>query len=124
MHANAIALLMLVFAAPAWANLNFLKDAPITRLKGEELKAYRAFVHKTLSEGADGVAAEWTAPKTKFSSKVTPTARFKDGATECRSAGIESDAHDRRAMGTYTFCRNAKGEWGIKNPSKSAKRPG
>ena len=119
----AVALLTFTLCAPAYAqNLRFLEDAPITRLKGEELKAYRAFVDKTLSDGPDGTAAEWSAPKTTFTSKVTPAARFKDGSLECREAVIESATTDRQAKGTYTFCRKPKGAWGIKSPSKGAKR--
>lgn len=126
MHVKSlIFILIFAFCAPASATgLRFLKDAPVTRLNAEELKAYRAFLMKTLSDGADGATAEWKAPKSAFTSKVTPAARFKDGATDCREAVIDSDSRDRQARGTYTFCRNAKGEWGIKNPSKGAKRAG
>src|SRR5687767_2239419 len=98
MHRTAVALLTFALCAPALAvNTSFLKDAPITRLNAEELKAYRAFLDKTLSDGADGVAAEWSASKTTFTSKVTPAARLKDGALECREAVIDSAASDRQA---------------------------
>jgi surface antigen len=118
-----VALLTFALCAPALAvNTSFLKDAPITRLKADELKAYRAFIDKTLSDGSDGVTAEWSAPKTTFKGTVTPAARFKDGALECREAVIDSAATDRQAKGTYTFCRKPKGEWGMKSPSKAATR--
>ena len=118
-----VALLTFALCAPAWAvNTSFLKEAPITRLKADELKAFRAFIDKTLNDGSDGVAAEWSAPKTTFKSTVTPAARFKDGALECREAVIDSAASDRQAKGTYTFCRKPKGEWGFKSPSKAATR--
>jgi hypothetical protein len=79
MHIKAILVLTIAFCAPASAvNMSFLKDAPITRLDSKELKAYNEFIGKTLSEGADGVAAEWTAPKTPFKGKVTPSA-FQGG---------------------------------------------
>ena len=58
----------------------------------KELKAYHAFIGKTLSEGPDGVVAEWTAPKTPFKGKVTPAARFKEGARECRDATMNGTA--------------------------------
>ena len=123
MHIKAMLVLTIAVCAPALAvNMSFLKDAPITRLDSKELKAYNEFIGKTLSEGPDGVVAEWTAPKTPFKGKVTPAARFKEGARECREAAIESNSVDRHARGTYTFCQNDKGEWRIKGASSKAKR--
>jgi len=100
----------------AWAlNMGGFRDAPITRLSESELKTFRAFVMKTLDDGADNTTVEWKAPKTVFTSKVTPGRRFEDGKLKCREAIIDSEASDRQMRGTYTFCKGAKGDWQFKN---------
>src|SRR5262245_60587180 len=88
-----IFLLMMLAVAwcPAWAvNMNVFKDAPITRLNADEVKEFRATVIKTLNDGADGATVEWKAPKTRFTSKITPQKSFADGKLKCREATIES----------------------------------
>jgi hypothetical protein len=114
--------LCLLAVAPAHAiNMSGFKDAPITRLTGEELKAFRAVVMKTLDDTPDGITVEWRAPKTRFSSKITPQRSFTDGKLRCRDATVESDAHDRYQRGLYTFCRTAKGDWQFRIPAGAAK---
>jgi surface antigen len=97
------------------------KDAPIIRLTGEELKAFRAAVMKVLDETPEGTTVEWKAPKTRFVSKITPTKSFTDGGQPCREATIESDARDLMQRGVYTFCKQANGEWQFKIPAKKRK---
>ena len=116
----AVALAITMMAAHA-VNMSGFKDAPITRLTGEELKAFRAVVMKSLDETPDGVTVEWKAPKTRFASKITPQRSFTDGKLKCRDATVESDAHDRYQRGLYTFCRTAKGDWQFKIPTGTAK---
>lgn len=117
MQKLSVALVAVALAGPALAvNINVFKDAPVSRLQGDEVKAFRAFVNKTLDEGKDGATAEWKAPKTTFTSKVTPTRSFEDGKLKCREATIDSDSHDRQMKGRYTFCKGAKGEWQFKIP--------
>jgi len=116
-----IAALVLV-VTPAWAvNINVFKDAPITRLTGEEVKAFRAEVMKVLDTAADGATVEWRAPKTRFASKITPHSRFADGKFNCREATIESDAHDLYQRGRYTFCKGEKGDWQFRFPAGASK---
>jgi surface antigen len=108
--------------APAFAlNMSGFKDAPITRLTGDELKAFRAAVMKTLDEAPEGKTIEWKAPKTPFVSKITPTRSFTDGKRPCREATIESDARDRFQRGLYVFCKAANGEWQFKTPGTRSK---
>ena len=120
---RAIFFLALVLATcPASAlNMSGFKDAPITRLTGEEVKAFRAVVMKTLDEAPDGATVEWKAPKTPFVSKITPQKSFTEGKTACREATIESDAHDRFQRGRYTFCKQPNGEWQFKLPASKPK---
>ena len=115
-------LAMLVAGFPAWAlNMTGFKDAPITRLTGEELNAFRAAVMKVLDETPEGTTVEWKAPKTPFVSKVTPRKSFTDGKQRCREATIESDAGDLFQRGVYTFCKQANGEWQFTIPGAGSK---
>ena len=51
-------ILALLAAGPAWAlNMSGFKDAPLTRLTGEELKAFRAAIMKALDETGYSTAA-------------------------------------------------------------------
>jgi surface antigen len=115
-------LALIAVMSPAWAlNMSGFKDAPITRLTGEELKAFRAAVMKVLDDGSEGATVEWKAPKTPFTSKITPTKSFTDGKQQCREATIESDARDRFQRGRYTFCKQANGEWQFRIPTSKPK---
>ena len=115
-------LALMVVMSPAWAlNMSGFKDAPITRLTGEELAAFRAAVMKALDETPDGGTVVWKAEKTKFTSKITPRKSFTDGKLPCREATIESDARDRYQRGQYSFCKAANGEWQFKTPGTRSK---
>ena len=113
---------LLAAAGSAWAlNMSGFKDAPITRLTGEELKAFRAAVMKVLDETPEGTTVEWKAPKTPFVSKITPKKSFTDGKQQCREATIESDARDLLQRGLYIFCKQPNGEWQFKIPTAKPK---
>jgi surface antigen len=116
-------LVALMLAAPAALAINMtgFRDAPITRLNNEELKAFRAAVMKALDEAPDGATVEWKAEKTRFVGKITPKSSHTDGKMKCRDATIESDAHDRYQRGLYSFCKAANGEWQFKSPRPAAK---
>jgi len=115
-------LALMVVMSPAWAlNMSGFKDAPITRLTGEELKAFRAAVMKVLDETPDGTTFEWKAEKTRFVSKITPRRSYMEKQVKCREATIESDAHDRYQRGLYNFCKAANGEWQFKTPGARPK---
>ena len=117
-----LSLALLVAVGPAWAlNMSGFKDAPITRLTGEELKAFRAALMKMLDEVPEGAMVEWKAPKTPFVSKITPGKIFTSGQQQCREATIESDARDLLQRGVYTFCKQANGEWQFKIPTAKSK---
>lgn len=112
--------LALLASSPAFAlNMSGFRDAPITRLTEEELKAFRAAVMKVLDETPDGKMVEWKAPKTPFVSKITPLKTYA-GKVRCRDATIESDARDRFQRGRYTFCKEPNGEWQFASPPRPA----
>lgn len=123
MMKSCVAWTLILLMGPAFAiNMSGFKDAPITRLTGDELKAFRAAVMKTLDEAPDGVTVEWKAAKTRFVSKITPQKSYREGNIPCREATIESDAHDRFQRGLYQFCKAANGEWQFKLPARRAKK--
>jgi surface antigen len=116
---RTLPVLVLLIAGPAFGlNMSGFKDAPITRLTEEELKAFRAAVMKTLDETPDGTMVQWKAPKTPFVSKITPVKTYKGGKVPCRDATIESDARDRFQRGRYTFCKEPNGDWQFATPPK------
>lgn len=117
-----IALMLVALTAPAFGlNMSGFRDAPITRLTEEELKAFRAAVMKVLDDTPDGKMVEWKAPKTPFVSKITPLKTYTGGKFPCRDATIESDARDRFQSGRYTFCKEANGEWQFARPPAKPK---
>jgi hypothetical protein len=110
-----------LFATPAFAlNMSAFKDAPITRLSQDELKAFSTTILKTLDTTPDGTTVEWNAPKTTFSSKITPGRTITDAKRTCRDATIESEAKDRFQRGTYSFCKTAKGQWQLRSTGSNS----
>ena len=119
MDRTLIALMLVALTAPAFGlNMSGFRDAPITRLTEEELKAFRAAVMKVLDDTPDGTMVEWKAPKTQFVSKITPLKTYTGGKVPCRDATIESDARDRFQRGRYTFCKEPNGDWQFAKPPK------
>jgi surface antigen len=113
----------LALATPAWSlNMSGFRDDPTTRLTRDELKAFRAEVMKVLTDMPDGTTAEWKAPKTRFTSRITPQKTFTDGKRRCRQATVESEAHERFQRGVYTFCKTAKGEWEFRSLPPAARK--
>jgi len=117
-------ILLAAFAAPAFAlNMSVFKDAPLTRLTPEEVTAFSTVIINTLDKGTEGTTVEWKAPKTPFTSKITPGKSTADGKRQCREVTIESEAKDRFQRGTYSFCKAANGKWQLAVPdSKPAKK--
>jgi len=109
------------FLAPVYAvNETFLKDAPVSRLSEAELKGFLEFLGKTLDSAPDGTTAEWKAPKTTFSSKMTVQKSFSEAGLQCREATVESDSGDRQMRGLYRFCKTTRG-WQFKASPAAAK---
>ncbi len=124
MKPRYLLIVLATLAAPAFAmNMNVFKDAPMTRLTSEELKTFAKTIQNTLETGADGVTVEWKAPKTPFTSKITPVSTVTEGKRKCRDTTIESEAKDRFQRGTYSFCKAEAGQWQLRSPSsKTAKK--
>ena len=119
---KTLLLLVLLAAGPAFGlNMSGFRDAPVTRLTEEELKAFRAAVMKVLDETPDGTMVEWKAPKTQFTSKITPLKTYAGEKYPCRDATIESEARDRFQRGRYTLCKGRNGEWQFSRPPARSK---
>ena len=101
----------LITGAAFAANLAFLRDAPITRLSEGELATFKAFVMKTLDEKPDGQTVEWTAPKTRFTSRITLDKSFTDSGRRCRTVTVNSKAHDLQMRGSYMLCKVSNEDW-------------
>ena len=110
----------LIAAAAAGAafavNISGLRDAPVTRLSEAELEQFKSFVEKSLDEVPDGKTVEWTAPKTQFTSKITPEKSFTDAGRRCRNVTIDSKSRDRQMRGLYMLCKVSNGEWEFRLP--------
>lgn len=113
-------LLWMVASAAFAINASVFLEAPVTRLSAEELKAFVAFIDKTLNQAPEGVLVEWRAPKTKFVSKLTPGKRTTEGGRECREMTIESESGDRYQRGRYLFCKVASGAWEFRLPKAAS----
>jgi len=113
-------LLWMVASAAFAINASVFLEAPVTRLSAEELKAFVAFIDKTLNQAPEGVLVEWRAPKTKFVSKLTPGKRTTEGGRECREMTIESESGDRYQRGRYLFCKVASAAWEFRLPKATS----
>jgi surface antigen len=103
--------------------MSVFKDAPMTRLNAEETQAFSKVIINALDQGPEGTTVEWKAPKTQFTSKITPGKSTSEGKRQCREVVIESEAKDRFQRGTYSFCKAASGQWQFAVPdSKPAKK--
>lgn len=108
----AVALAGAVYAA----NMGVFMEAPITRLTQPELATFKSFVEKLLSEAPNGKTVEWTAPKTKFTSKITLRKSFTDAGRRCREIRVASDSGDRQMAGVYMLCEVSAGNWEFRLP--------
>lgn len=116
-------IVLAALATPAFAlNMNVFKDAPLTRLTAEEVTTFSNVIINTLDKGAEGTTFEWKAPKTPFTSKITPGKSSTDGKRQCREVVIESEAKDRFQRGTYSFCKTAGGKWQFAVPDSKPVR--
>ena len=117
MNRILLGLVAAALAGTAYAvNMSGFMDAPATRLSQPELEQFKAFVEKSLDDVADGKTVEWTAPKTQFTSRITPEKSFTDAGRRCRNVTIDSKSRDRHMRGLYMLCKVSNGEWEFRLP--------
>ncbi|NML30531.1 RT0821/Lpp0805 family surface protein [Paraburkholderia antibiotica] len=115
--ARALAALALLISANAGhaANLNFLKDTPITYMRDADRKALNAAAQKALDTKQDGEALEWsnagTGNPVSITGTVTPHDTSKDGERTCRSVTLVALAKGQTQSLTPIACRSGNGPW-------------
>jgi hypothetical protein len=105
-------LAVLATALPvAAANLNFLKNAPISKFTDEDLKIFTQTRDQLLNTGKDGETREWSNPATKASGKIIIVKSFKRDGVPCRTLKITNRAQGLSETNPANFCQQAPQEW-------------
>lgn len=106
-------------AATGSGNLGFLKDAPITRFKGADLKMFQSNLVDALEQGADGSTRSWTNAKTGSSGEITVIKTFTQDNKRCRRTRIANRAQGyAEAKTDSVFCKETDGRWTVLVPTK------
>lgn len=106
-------------ATTGGGNLGFLKDAPITRFKGADLKMFQSNLVDALEQDADGGTRRWTNAKTGSSGEITVLKTFTQDNKHCRSTRIMNRAQGyTEARTDSVFCKEADGRWTVLVPAK------
>ena len=92
-------------------NLNFLRNAPISRFNQQDIQLLQEAFLKAMDSGADGTTVEWANDRTGASGTITPTERFQRGGAECRTARFTTRFRALTGGGEFSFCKNSKGDW-------------
>jgi surface antigen len=123
-HWLVIGAALLLVAAPCGAatgggNIGFLKDAPITRFKGTDLKMFQSNLADALEQNADGSTRRWTNTETGSSGEIEVINSFTEGDQRCRRARITNRAQGyAEARTDAAFCKDAHGQWKAFIPKK------
>lgn len=105
-------------------NLDFLKDAPITRFKGADLQIFQSNLNDALQQNADGDTHRWENPATGSSGEIELIKSFTRDGKHCRQVRITNRAHGyAEAKTDSAFCQEADGQWKIPSKSKKASAP-
>ncbi|OLL31186.1 hypothetical protein BTH42_13345 [Burkholderia sp. SRS-W-2-2016] len=104
-------------AASHAANLNFLKDTPITYMRDADRKALNNAAQKALEQGKDGESFDWsnagTGNPVTISGTVTPHDTSKQGERTCRHATLVATAKGQTQTWMPTVCKTGDGPWKI-----------
>ncbi|MGF6415390.1 RT0821/Lpp0805 family surface protein [Paraburkholderia sp. MM5482-R1] len=99
------------------ANLNFLKDTPITYMRQADRKALNDAAQKALDTKKDGESYEWsnagTGNSVSIKGTVTPQDTTKDGDRTCRTATLTAVAKGQTQTWTPIVCKTGNGPWKI-----------
>jgi surface antigen len=106
-------------ATTGGGNIGFLKDAPITRFKGDDLKMFQSNLVDALEQDADGSTRNWTNAKTGSAGEITVLKTFTQDNKRCRHTRIMNHAKGyAEARTDSVFCKEADGRWTILVPPK------
>lgn len=103
----------LVTTASAVGDLQWLKNAPVRSFTDADWSLLKATAEDALNNAEDGQAVEWSNPDSKNHGSVTPvTTKTIDGRT-CRDLLIRNYAGNLEGGGTYEYCQQPDGSWGV-----------
>jgi hypothetical protein len=110
--ACVVLLLAAVCARDALAFDNrFMKDTPISNLKGEELQAYLGYLQRVLDSAPDGTSDVYTSGDKTFKSTIRFVSTQQKGDSVCRRVQIRSEAKGRSNGDNYRFCKTGPDPW-------------
>jgi surface antigen len=99
------------------ANLNFLKDTPVSYMKDADRKALNDAAQVALETKKDGESFEWnnsgTGNSVSIKGTVTPHDTSKEGDRTCRTATLVAIAKGQTQSWTPTVCKEGSGPWKI-----------
>ncbi|MBB5425885.1 surface antigen [Paraburkholderia atlantica] len=99
------------------ANLNFLKDTPVTYMHEADRKALNDAAQKALDTKKDGESYEWsnagTGNSVSIKGTVTPQDTTKDGDRTCRTATLTAVAKGQTQTWTPIVCKTGDGPWKV-----------
>lgn len=106
-------------AATGSGNIGFLKDTPITRFKGDDLKMFQSNLVDALEKNADGSTRSWTNADTGSSGDITVIKTFTQDGKRCRRTRITNRARGyAEARTDAVLCRETDGRWKAFIPKK------
>jgi hypothetical protein len=110
--AHAVLCLAAVCASDALAFDNrFMKDTPISNLKGAELQAYLGHLQQVLDSAPDGTSDTYTSEDKTFKSTIRFVSTQQKGDSVCRRVQIRSEAKGRSNGDNYRFCKTGSEPW-------------
>ncbi|WP_232624439.1 RT0821/Lpp0805 family surface protein [Paraburkholderia ginsengisoli] len=99
------------------ANLNFLKDTPVSYMKEADRKALNDAAQVALEKKQDGESLKWsnagTGNSVSITGTITPHDTSKQGDRTCRKATLVAMAKGQTQSWTPTVCKNGSGPWKI-----------
>jgi surface antigen len=99
------------------ANLNFLKDTPISYMKDADRKALNEAAQIALETKQDGESLKWsnagTGNSVSITGTITPDSTSKKGDQTCRTATLVAIAKGQTQSWTPTVCKQGSGPWKI-----------
>ncbi|SAK45188.1 hypothetical protein AWB78_00589 [Caballeronia calidae] len=115
---GVLATLFLSCTCAQAANLNFLKDTPISYMKPADRKALNRAAQQALDTKKDGETAKWsnegTGNTVPIEGTVTPRDTVQREGETCRKVTITAVAKGQTQTWTPTACKKGGAEWQIK----------
>jgi surface antigen len=99
------------------ANLNFLKDTPITYMRDADRKALNDAAQIALDTRQDDESLPWsnagTGNPVSITGTITPHGTTKQGDKTCRTATLVAIAKGQTQSWTPTVCKQGSSPWKI-----------